>query len=52
MTLLIPVGQKKNVEEKVVDITNGKTLLQSVEEVFYAPVEGEIKVWKIESKKD
>lgn len=52
MTLLIPVEQRKNVEEKVVDITSGKTLLQSVEEVFYAPVEGEIKVWKTESKKD
>lgn len=51
MTLLIPMEQRKSVEKKVVDITNGKVLLQSVEEVFYAPVEGEVKVWKIESKK-
>lgn len=52
MELLIPLEQKKSVEEKVVDITNGKTMLDSVEEVFYAPVEGEVKIWKEELKKD
>ena len=52
MELLIPQEERIRVEEKVVDITNGKTGLDSVEEVFYAPVEGEVKIWKIESKND
>lgn len=52
MTVLVPLEQRKSVEKKVVDITNGKTMLQSAEEVFYAPVEGEVKIWKTESKKD
>lgn len=52
MKLLIPVEQKQNVEKKVVDITNGKASLQSVEEVFYALIEGEVRIWKKELKKD
>lgn len=52
MTILIPREQRNSVEKKVVDITSGKTQLQSVEEVFYAPVEGEVKIWKTELKKD
>lgn len=52
MELLIPWEERSRVEEKVVDITNGKAGLQSVEEVFYAPVEGEVKIWKTELKKD
>lgn len=52
MELLIPQEQRSSVEEKVVDITNGKTSLDSVEEVFYALIEGEVKIWKTELKKD
>lgn len=52
MKILIPMELKDTMEEKVVDITNGKGLLQSVEEVLYAPVEGEVKIWKRELKKD
>ncbi len=52
MKVLIPEGMKKDVEEKMVDITKGKALLKSVEEVLYAPVEGEVRIWKKELKKD
>lgn len=52
MKILIPMELKDTMEEKVVDITNGKGSLQSVEEVLYAPVEGEVKIWKKELKKD
>lgn len=52
MKILIPVELKGAMEEKVVDITNGKGSLHSVEEVLYAPVEGEVKIWKKELKKD
>ncbi len=52
MELLIPLEKRSSVEEKVVDITNGKTGLESVEKVYYAPVEGEVKIWKTELKKD
>lgn len=52
MKILIPQDMKKTVEEIMVDITSGKVLLQSVEEVLYAPVEGEVKIWKRELKKD
>lgn len=52
MKILVPLENKKTVEEKMVDITNGKIKLQSVEEVLYAPVEGEVRIWKTESKKD
>lgn len=52
MKILVPLENKKTVEEKLVDITNGKIKLQSVEEVLYAPVEGEVRIWKTESKKD
>lgn len=52
MEILIPLEKKNSVEEKIVDITCGKTGLESVEEVFYAPVEGEVKIWRTELKKD
>lgn len=52
MTLLIPMDVKKNLEEKMVDITSGKTLLEACEEVLYARIEGEVKIWKKESKTD
>ena len=52
MKILVPLENKKTVEEKLVDITNGKIKLQSVEEVLYAPAEGEVRIWKTESKKD
>jgi uncharacterized YigZ family protein len=52
MKILIPLEQQSSVTEKMVDITNGKTQLQSVEEVLYAPIEGEVKIWKKEFKKD
>jgi len=52
MKVLIPEEMKKDVEEKMVDITKGKVLLKSVEEVLYAPVEGEVRIWKKELKKD
>ena len=52
MTLLIPMDVKKNLEEKMVDITSGKTLLEACEEVLYARIEGEVKIWKKELKTD
>lgn len=52
MTILIPTERKKEVEEKLVDITSGKVRLESAEEVLYAPVEGEVRIWKKELKKD
>lgn len=52
MTILIPMDVKKNLEEKMVDITSGKTLLEACEEVLYARIEGEVKIWKKESKTD
>jgi uncharacterized YigZ family protein len=52
MTVLIPADRKKSVEEKLVDITNGKVQLESIEEVLYASVEGEVKIWKKEFKKE
>lgn len=52
MEILIPLEKKDSVEEKIVDITCGKTGLESVEDVFYAPVEGEVKIWRTELKKD
>ncbi|MGN0131505.1 MAG: YigZ family protein [Lachnospiraceae bacterium] len=52
MTILIPTERKKEVEEKMVDITSGKVRLESAEEVLYAPVEGEVRIWKKELKKD
>lgn len=52
MKLLIPLEKKGEVEEKMVDITSGKVSLEAVEEVLYAPIEGEVRIWKKESKKD
>lgn len=45
MSVVIPFSAYKNVEEKVVNITSGKSSFQDVKEAFYAPVEGEIKLW-------
>ncbi|MBP3422123.1 MAG: YigZ family protein [Lachnospiraceae bacterium] len=52
MKLLIPSESKKALEEKLVDITNGKTVLDHPEEVYYAHIEGEVKIWKKEWKAD
>lgn len=52
MKLLIPLEVKQTLEEKMVDITNGKALLEDVEEVLYASIEGEVKIWKKEWKAD
>lgn len=51
MEILIPLEERKAVEEKIVDITGARAILSSGEEVFYAPVEGEVKIWKKELKK-
>lgn len=51
MEIVLPSETRQAVEEKMVDITNGRMRLQPVEEVLYAPVEGEIKLWKTESAK-
>lgn len=48
MELLIPLEEQKKVREKVIDITSGRAVLSSGEEVLYAPVEGEVKIWKKE----
>lgn len=45
MTLVIPYDDFQKVGEKLVDITNGKSTFQDVKEAYYAPVEGEIKLW-------
>lgn len=45
MQVVIPFDSYKTVCDKVVDITNGKSAFQDVKEAFYAPVEGEIKLW-------
>lgn len=50
MTVLIPAEQKSGVEEKIVNITNGKTTLKDIEEVLYAHIEGEVRIWKKEWK--
>jgi len=49
MTIIIPFDMHSAIKEKVVDITSGKTTLESVEEVLYASVEGEIRLWKKEN---
>lgn len=45
MTIVIPFDNMQTIREKIVDITSGKTDLESMEEVLYAPVEGEIRLW-------
>lgn len=52
MKLLIPSESKKALEEKLVDITSGKAMLDHSEEVYYAHIEGEVKIWKKEWKAD
>lgn len=46
MKILMPCREKQVLEEKLVDITNGKTMLKATEEVDYALIEGEVEVWK------
>lgn len=46
MEILLPYNEKQVLEEKLVDITNGKAILKATEEVEYAQVEGEVEVWK------
>lgn len=51
MQILIPEEAFASTKEKVVDITSGKSDLESIEEVKYAPLKGEMKLWKKDSKK-
>ena len=46
MKILIPYDNKQVLKEKLVDITNGRVIPESTEEVEYALIEGEVEVWK------
>ena len=46
MKILMPYNNKQVLEEKMVDITNGKAMPEATEEVEYALIEGEVEVWK------
>ena len=45
MNLVIPFESFDSIEEKVVNITNGKSAFEDKQEAYYAPLEGEIKLW-------
>ncbi|MCR5654768.1 MAG: YigZ family protein [Lachnospiraceae bacterium] len=51
MEILIPIDQVPAVEKEIANLTAGRITLPEGESIDYAPVEGEMKIWKRDSMK-